>query len=81
MNEIETAHLQAGAALLALIDDVVAHGGLGCDPSNVTAVVDAIATFSALVALQEIEAHLDRGLLHVDQVDIPATPPPPQEDP
>ncbi len=54
MKPLETAHLKAGAALLALIEDVVANGGLGCDLTKITDATLALAEHARL----QTQAHL-----------------------
>jgi len=81
MNEIEKAHRQASDALTALFLRHHATEPPAATAHRIEDVLEALATFSATVALQEVEHRIQDGLLRVDPVDVAADRKPPNGNP
>ncbi|HDZ22777.1 hypothetical protein LCGC14_1947660 [marine sediment metagenome] len=81
MNEIEKAHRQASQALVALFQEPRTGTAAMAIPQRVDDVLEALATFSATIALQEINHRIQDGQLYVNRVDAAPNPKPPNANP
>ncbi len=77
MTDIATAHRAAAAALTALFQDHRPEDSPTLIAHRIDDVLEALATFSASVALQEIEAHIDAAPTPPPGPAIATTPLPP----
>ncbi len=80
MNQLETAHRNAVAAVAALFKDHHDDVSATRIKQRLNQALEALATFSAAIALQQTQPQLDPRPSLTPPSAIPATPPPPKAD-